>query len=101
VEGFLTEAQIRRFTRGVEHEGETLKAERVRLLSANNSHSHVELELAQGKNREVRRLFEVLGHEVVQLRRVQIGPIRLAELPPGKWRVLTPAEVKSLLPARS
>ena len=59
------------------------------------------LELAQGKNREVRRLFEVLGHEVVQLCRVQIGPVRLAELPPGKWRVLTPAEIKSLLPARS
>jgi hypothetical protein len=40
----------------------------------------------------------LLGHEVVQLRRVQIGPIKLGELRVGKWRVLTPAEVRSLLP---
>jgi len=98
VEGRLESGQIARFTEGVEHEGEILKAERVRLVDSNNSHSVVELELAQGKNREVRRLFEVLGHEVVQLRRVQIGPIKLGELRVGKWRVLTPAEVRSLLP---
>lgn len=98
VEGRLESSQIARFTQGVEHEGEILKADRVRLVDSNNSHSVVELELTQGKNREVRRLFEVLGHEVVQLRRVQIGSIKLGELPVGKWRVLTPAEIQSLLP---
>lgn len=98
IEGRVGEAELGRFTAGIEDEGEILKAERVRLLHANNSHSTVEIELAQGRNREVRRLFAALGHEVVQLRRTQVGPIRLGELPPGKWRVLTPAEVKSLLP---
>lgn len=100
VEGRIDESQLGRFTAGVKDEGEVLKAERAWLLSANNSHSVVELELAQGKNREVRRLFAVLGHEVVQLQRIQIGPIRLGELPAGKWRVLSPTEVKSLLPGR-
>ena len=57
----------------------------------------MELELAQGKNREVRRMFEVLGHEVEQLKRVQIGPIKLGELPVGKWRTLTDPEIRSLL----
>jgi 23S rRNA pseudouridine2605 synthase len=99
VEGFLTPAQIGPFTRGVEHEGETLKAERVRLVSANHSHSLVELELAQGRNREVRRLFEALGYEVVELCRTQIGPIKLGELPSGKWRMLSPAEIKALVPS--
>jgi 23S rRNA pseudouridine2605 synthase len=98
VAGRLDSGQIARFTEGVEHEGELLKAERVRLVDSNNSHSVVELELAQGRNREVRRLFEVLGHEVVQLRRIQIGSIKLGELPVGKWRVLTPAEIKAVLP---
>lgn len=98
VEGRLESGQIARFTEGVEHEGELLKAERVRLVDSNNSHSVVEIELAQGKNREVRRLFEILGHEVVELKRVQIGPIKLGELPIGKWRVLTAAEIKSVLP---
>lgn len=98
VEGRLEPSQLARFTQGVEHEGETLKAERARLIDSNNSHSVVELELAQGKNREIRRLFEVLGHTVAELRRTQIGPIKLGELPLGKWRALTPTEIRSLLP---
>lgn len=93
----LDDRQLARLIEGVTHDGEQLKAERTKLLSANNSHSVVEVELAQGRNREVRRLFEVLGHEVVTLRRVQIGPIKLGELPLGRWRILTGAEVKSLL----
>ena len=53
--------------------------------------------LRQGKNREVRRMFEVLGIEIEQLQRVQIGSVKLAELPKGKWRTLTPSEINSLL----
>jgi 23S rRNA pseudouridine2605 synthase len=101
VEGRIDEAQLRRFTQGVEDAGDLLKAERATLLASNNSHSSVELELAQGRNREVRRLFAALGHEVVQLRRTQIGPIRLGELPVGKWRILNPTEIKSLLPSET
>ena len=59
VEGRVEPVMLRRFTSGIEHEGETLKAERARIVDANNSHSIVELELAEGKNREIRRLFLV------------------------------------------
>lgn len=97
VEGRVEPEMLRRFIAGVEHEGETLKAERARIVDANNSHSIVELELAEGKNREVRRLFESQGLTVERLQRTQIGPIRLAELPEGRWRALTDAEVQSLL----
>jgi 23S rRNA pseudouridine2605 synthase len=95
--GRVTPADAASLTRGVSHEGETLKAEHVRIVSANNSHSIVELELKQGKNHEVRRMFEVIGHAVETLQRVQIGPIKLGQMPPGRWRILTEAEVKSLL----
>lgn len=97
VVGRIEARHAARILQGIEDNGELLKADRVRILSANNSHSVVELELSQGKNREVRRLFESLGHAVDDLRRVQIGPIRLAELQPGRWRFLTETEVKSLL----
>lgn len=97
VEGRVSGAALGRFTTGIEEAGDLLKAEKARLVSANNSHSIVEVELAQGKNREVRRLFQALGHQVVELCRVQIGPIKLGELKSGKWRVMTPAELKSLL----
>ena len=99
VKGRITDVQLKRFTVGIEDDGELIKAETARLLTSNNTRSSVELELAEGKNREVRRLFEALGHEVEQLVRTQIGPIRLGELPLGKWRTLSPAELKSLLPA--
>ena len=55
------------------------------------------MELAEGKYREVRRMFESQGRMVKRLQRVQIGKIKLGELKPGKWRTLTEAEIKSLL----
>ena len=98
VEGRVEPVMLQRMLRGVEHEGETLQAQKARLIDANNSHSLVELELAEGKNREVRRLFESQGLTVSRLQRTQVGPIKLGELPLGKWRALTEPEIKSLLP---
>ena len=97
VEGRVDPPMLRRFLAGIEDAGETLKAERTRLISANNSHSVVELELAEGRNREVRRLFASQELNVIRLQRIQIGRIKLGELPPGKWRSLTEPEIKSLL----
>ena len=85
------------FTKGIIDHGEKLIAQKVRIISATKRESVVELELTEGKNREVRRLFESQGIEVKRLQRVKIGKIKLGELPPGKWRTLTEPEIKSLL----
>ena len=97
VEGRVEPEMLRRFTQGVYYEGERFQALRTRLVSASQSQSVVELELAEGKYREVRRLFESEGRTVKRLQRIQIGKIKLGELRPGKWRTLTPPEIKSLL----
>jgi 23S rRNA pseudouridine2605 synthase len=97
VEGRVEPQMLRKFLAGIEDAGETLKAEKARIISANNSHSIVELELAEGRNREVRRLFASQELNVIRLQRIQIGRIKLGELPPGKWRSLTEPEIKSLL----
>lgn len=99
VGGRVEPAQMELFTRGVRDQGERLKAERARLLSANNTRSVIELELMEGKNREIRRLCAALDLKVLRLQRTRIGPIRLGELPLGKWRTLTGAEINSLLSA--
>ncbi len=97
VEGRVDEEMLGRFTHGLWHEGEKLKAERARLISASQAQSVVELDLAEGKYREVRRLFESQGRTVKRLQRIQIGKIKLGELRTGKWRTLTEVEIKSLL----
>jgi 23S rRNA pseudouridine2605 synthase len=97
VEGRADGSMLEQFTRGIWHGGERLKAERAWLLSASNSRSVVDLELAEGRNREVRRLFESQDRTVQRLVRTQIGRIKLGELRPGKWRTLTEPEIKSLL----
>jgi pseudouridine synthase len=97
VEGPVTHETLALFTRGVFTGGEKLKAEKARLMGSSRSKSVVELELSEGKNREVRRLFESQNLMVRRLQRLQIGKIKLGELKPGKWRTLTAAEIKTLL----
>lgn len=99
VEGKIEPALVHQITKGVRHQGELLKAQSARLLSASNSKSVLGLELREGKYREIRRICEALGLEVRSLQRIQIGKIKLGELKPGKWRALTEAEIITLLGA--
>ena len=98
IAGRLDPSFLRRLIEGVDDHGEKLQAKKARLISASNSRSIVELELTEGKNREVRRMFESQDLTVDRLQRIKIGRIKLGELPEGKWRALTESEIKSLLP---
>jgi 23S rRNA pseudouridine2605 synthase len=80
---------------GVRVEGERLSVDRVRVLEA-DKHAWLELTLHEGKQHEVRRLLEAVGHPVSKLRRVALGPLTTRGLEPGEFRHLTPQEVKSL-----
>jgi 23S rRNA pseudouridine2605 synthase len=97
IEGPVPAELLDLFMKGVWYEGERYKAEKARIVSGGRAQTLVELELAEGKYHEVRRLFESQGRTVKRLQRVQIGNIKLGELPPGKWRTLTEPEIKSLL----
>lgn len=97
VEGRVEPEMLARFMRGVFHGGEKLKAEKARLMGSSRAKSVVELELSEGKNREVRRLFESQNLVVQRLQRVQIGKIKLGELKLGRWRTLTETEIRTLL----
>ncbi len=97
VEGSVDGEMLRRFIQGVWFQGEQFKAEKARLVAGSHSQTVVELELAEGKHHEVRRLFESQARTVRRLQRIQIGRIKLGELRPGRWRTLTEPEIKSLL----
>ena len=97
VEGEVTPAMLESFRRGVVHDGERLQALAAKIISGNRDRSVVELELGEGKNREVRRLFASQALTVKRLQRTQIGRIRLGELKPGKWRTLNAVEIRTLI----
>jgi 23S rRNA pseudouridine2605 synthase len=87
-----TESQLRRLRGGVElDDGPTQPAE-VRRTSP----SVIDITIAEGRNRQVRRMVEAVGNEVVTLKRIRFGPLRLGQLPEGKARKLRPPEVKRL-----
>lgn len=66
-----------------------LKASAVAVRKRSRRETHLSVELTEGKNREIRRLFEAIGRPVTRLLRVAYGPIELGTLQPGEWRELT------------
>ncbi len=93
------DGELARIRQGVESQGERLQARRVRRQGAEGA--HVSVVLAEGKKREVRRMFEAVGSRVVRLQRVRFGPLRLGDLPPGRYRPLTKEEIERLRAAIS
>jgi pseudouridine synthase len=92
----LSEEQIDQLRRGVElSDGPTRPAE-VRRLRDSAKYTHLEITITEGRNRQVRRMIEAVGSKVLKLVRTAIGPIRIGDLPIGKWRRLTPEEVRAL-----
>jgi 23S rRNA pseudouridine2605 synthase len=90
------EAMLDQLRRGVEDHGEMLAAKRASLLRTGGKNSWIEIVLDEGKNRQIRRMFESLGIEVLRLIRVSIGPLPLGDLQKGAVRRLTPAEKAAL-----
>ena len=88
----------KRLEEGVVQRGQRLSAESVTLRKASGRESHLVVTLTEGKNREVRRLFEAAGHQVTRLKRVAFGALTLGELAPGEWRELSEFEVRRAFP---
>jgi len=95
VRGEVTLDEVARLTQGITSRGERLRASEVRLRKASGRESHLIVELREGRNREVRRLFDAIGHEVTRLVRLRFGGIELGDLQPGWWRELTKADIRS------
>lgn len=96
VRGEVTQAEVERLESGFRSNGEFLRAHRAILRKASGRESHLTLELREGKNREIRRLFSEMEHEVIRLKRVSLGGIELGKLNPGCYRELAESELNAL-----
>ncbi|MFI5272479.1 MAG: pseudouridine synthase [Ktedonobacterales bacterium] len=98
VVGHPTPATLQQLARGIPLEGESRPTApaRLRLLEPEGPNSWVSLEIHEGRNRQARRMLEAVGHRVLQLRRVRVGPLTLGDMLPGTSRLLTEAELAAL-----
>ena len=80
----------------VELDGRLTMRVRVKYVSGDESSTVAEFELFEGRNRQIRRMCELHGVRILRLQRVAIGKLRLGDLPEGKWRKLTAAEMSYL-----
>ena len=94
VEGTVTEKELNRLRAGVEIEpGVLTKKCKIRVTETNKAYTKLSVVLTEGKNREIRRMFEVIGKTVAFLKRVMIGDLRLTGLNRGEVRKLSQEEV--------
>jgi 23S rRNA pseudouridine2605 synthase len=91
-----TEADLALLRKGIRLDDGLTAPARARVLEKLRKNAWVEIEMHEGRNREVRRIFEALGYFVEKLIRVRVGPISLGLLPPGELRRLSQSEIKAL-----
>lgn len=96
VKGRPTGQTIRRLLDGVVSGGERLAATGVSVLRTTRENAWLMVRVDQGRYRQVRRMCEAVGHPVLKLVRVALGPLALGSLPRGQWRPLLPAERRAL-----
>lgn len=93
----ITEDQLVTLTTGVTlDDGVSTLPAQVQVETKEPGRVVLRMTIYEGKNRQIRRMCEAVGLELVRLRRVSVGPVKLGMLQPGKWRELTPVEVGAL-----
>lgn len=96
--GVPSEHAIERLRRGIALDDGTRTAPaEIKATGDTDTNAWFEVVLHEGRNQQIRRMFDAIGHSVVKLRRVQIGTLKDEQLAPKQWRLLTPAEVKRLM----
>ncbi len=93
IEGTLTEKDLNPIRSGVELDGVLTKKCKAHIVETNKAYTKVHITITEGRNRQVRRMFESIGKTVELLRRVSVGQLKLTGLDRGKMRPLTEQEV--------
>ncbi|MBE6904634.1 MAG: rRNA pseudouridine synthase [Ruminococcaceae bacterium] len=96
VSGGLTISGLNQLRRGVVIDGYKTKPAEIETLDAQKGKTTIKITIHEGRNRQIRKMFEAIGARVDYLQRVSIGNVELGNLPLGRWRHLTSHEISSL-----
>lgn len=98
IEGYIMREQLKELEKGIQLEDGATQPAKVKLKKQNKEKntSLIEITITEGRNRQVRRMFEYFGFKVEKLTRISFGPLTLKGLGAGEGRVLSPHEVKTL-----
>jgi 23S rRNA pseudouridine2605 synthase len=94
--GVLEERDRKRLEEGIELDGRATSPASVVIRTTQRNRTEAVVTIHEGRKRQVRRMFEAVGHPVRELRRVRIGPLELGSLMPGAWRPLSDEELRAL-----
>ncbi|HVS20564.1 MAG TPA: pseudouridine synthase [Pyrinomonadaceae bacterium] len=96
VKGIPPDTAINRLRRGIRlDDGERAAPVEIKKMNETRTNTWFEVTLHEGRNQQIRRMFDAIGHSVIKLGRVRIGSLHDAKLKPGQWRLLTQPEVKA------
>lgn len=96
VTGTPAPERLRLLERGVEIDGVRTSPAAIRVLERRGGQTLIEIVIHEGKKRQVRKMFQAINHQVVHLRRTAYGSLRLGALPSGKYRLLSPNDLKRI-----
>ena len=96
LEGLPTEEEISKFCNGIDIDGYITAKADLQVLKRVGVNSSARITIHEGKNRQIRKMCDVIDHSVINLKRVSVGEIHLEDLEKGKWRSLTNKEIEYL-----
>lgn len=96
INGFPNKETMNKFENGLEIEDYITSPAKFKLLKKESGSSIVQITITEGRNRQIRKMCDAIGHPVIDLERIAIGKITLNNLPLGKWRYLNKDEVEYL-----
>jgi 23S rRNA pseudouridine2605 synthase len=92
--GKFTETEIEEFQAGLQIEDFLTSPAKIEILSVQKDISNVRITIHEGRNRQVRKMCEKVGHPVIKLKRIKFGEVEIGSLKPGEWRFLTDDEIE-------
>lgn len=94
--GVPTKEEMDSFEKGLKIEDYITSPARIRIIESKRDMALIEVTIHEGKNRQVRKMCEAIGHPVINLKRIAFGKLKLGKLKPGEWRNLLESEIEYL-----